>query len=134
VTATLKAGLQPSGTPTALDYAPHMPVAEPNERRIADGADYTLADVRKAVQVEHARTLMGVLYRRSGVGLRQHFSDDEVTRVAEVMAVELGWSDEERRQEIERFRQQTDRLFGIPGTPADRAGGQRNNTYKEDPS
>jgi len=44
---------------------------------------------RKAVQDEHARTLMGVLYRRSGIGLRHHFSDDEVTRVAEVMAAEL---------------------------------------------
>jgi hypothetical protein len=39
------------------------------------------------------------------------------------MAAEIGWSDAERRQEVERFRQQTDRLFGIPGNPADRSGG-----------
>jgi hypothetical protein len=50
------------------------------------------------------------------------------------MAAELGWSDAERQQEIERFRQQTDQLFGVPANPADQSGEQGNNTDKEDTS
>lgn len=131
VTATLRAGLHPSGRPQTLDYAPHLPVADSNTLRIADGADYTLADVRKAVRHEHARTLMGVLNRRSGVGLRHFFSDGELAGVADVMAEELGWSETEKRQETARFRRQTDRLFGIPGNRADDPGEKEQELNKE---
>lgn len=119
VAALRRGGLAPSGTPTTLDYAPHMPEPHSNTLRIAEGADYTLADVRKAVRDEHARTLMGVLHRRSGVGLRHRFSAEEIARVAEVMAAELGWSETERRQEADRFRQEADRFYGIPDRSAE---------------
>lgn len=114
VTDILRGSLDPSGQPGKLDYRPHLPIENSNSQPIADGAGYTLADVRLAVREEHARTLLGVLFRRSGVGLRHMFSDEEIARVAEEMGAELGWSDEERLEEINRYKRQVDRLFGIP--------------------
>ncbi len=117
VTATLRATMKAEGTTSALSYAPRMPLENTNTPRIAPGIGYTMADVRYAVRNEHARTLMGVLYRRSGAGLRHEFTDDQLTRVANVMADELGWSSAQCAEEIDRFEQQKERLFGVPNGP-----------------
>jgi glycerol-3-phosphate dehydrogenase len=114
VTEVLRKSLMPSGQASALDYRPHLPIENSNSQPIADGAGYTLADVRHAVREEHARTLLGVLFRRSGVGLRHRFSDEEIARVADEMSAELGWADEARQKEIDRYKRQVDRLYGVP--------------------
>jgi len=115
VTRKLQASLAPSGQSSVLDYAPRMPLQNTNTPRIAPGIDYTLADVRSAVRHEHARTQMGVLYRRSGAGLCHDFTHDEAASVATIMAEELGWSGAQRAEELARFAAQTARLFGLPG-------------------
>ncbi len=117
VAAALRAALEPQGIPTVLDYAPHLPLEDTNSARITPEIGYTLDDVRRAVRHEHARTLMDVLYRRSGAGLRHEFSEDELTRVADVMAEELDWPDAQVAAEIYRFKQQTALLFGVPSGP-----------------
>ena len=55
-----------------------------------------------------------MLFRRSGVGLRHRFSDEEIARVADEMSAELGWADEARQKEIDRYKRQVDRLYGVP--------------------
>ncbi|MEB8385770.1 FAD-dependent oxidoreductase [Rhodobacteraceae bacterium KMM 6894] len=115
VTASLRASLTPKGTPSAPHYAPHLPLENTNAPRITLDCAYTLADVRHAVQHEHARTLMGVLFRRSGAGLGHMFSDDEITPVARVMAEELGWDAAQTSAEIEHFKEQAQRLYAVPG-------------------
>ncbi|WP_138932996.1 FAD-dependent oxidoreductase [Roseovarius arcticus] len=113
VTRKLQASLTPGGQSRVLHYAPRMPLENTNSPRIAPGINYTIADVRAAVQNEHARTLMGVLYRRSGTGLRHDFTPNEAASVAAVMAQELGWTDTRRDEELARFAEQTERLFGL---------------------
>lgn len=113
-TETLRKSLAPSGEGRRLDYRPRLPIENANSQPIAQGADYTLADVRHAVRAEHARSLLGVLFRRSGVGLRHMFSDEEIARVAEEMGRELGWSDAARQEEIDRYKRDVDRLYGVP--------------------
>ena len=114
ITDVLRKELAPSGAPSALSYRPRMPIENSNTQPIADGAGYTLADVRHAVRHEHARTLLDVLFRRSGVGLRHWFGDAEIARVAEEMGAELGWTEAERQTEIDRYKREVSRLYGVP--------------------
>jgi glycerol-3-phosphate dehydrogenase len=132
VTAKLRAAMTPQGAASALSYAPRMPLENTNTPRIAPGIGYTLADVRSAVRSEHARTLMGVLYRRSGAGLKHDFTDDQLTRVAGVMAEELGWSSAQSTNEIDRFKQQKARLFGVPSGPGEGPKHANTQTKRED--
>lgn len=112
----LKGEITPSGTPGALTYAPHLPLENTNTKPLADtDTDYHLADVRQAVQHEQARSLFDVLYRRTGLGWRHKFDDEELSAVADLMAEELSWPKERRDMEIEKFRNETERLFGVPG-------------------
>ena len=118
VARKLRADLSPSRSAATLDYAPRLPVENSNTAPLV-GSDtgYSLADVRTAVTCEHARSLSDVLYRRAGIGWRHRFTDDELVRASEVMAAELHWSPERRNAEIARFRDETARLFGVPGLP-----------------
>jgi glycerol-3-phosphate dehydrogenase len=114
VVRTLRRVLPPSGEAGAPDYSCALPVENSNTPRIvADIPGYHLADVRHAVRHEHARGLMDVLYRRTGLGLRHDFTDKELARVADVMAAELGWDPDWRAHEIRSFRRQTDHLFAL---------------------
>ena len=114
VVRTLKRTMPPSGLQTAPDYSGTLPVENSNTAPIVAGLPgYHLADVRHAVRHEHARTLMDVLYRRTGLGLRHDFADEELSRVADVVGEELHWSDLRQQEEIRMFRAQTDRLFTL---------------------
>ena len=116
VAARLASDLPPSGAAATLRYAPHLPEENSNTLPLAGGVPgYAQADIRTAVTREHASDLMGVLYRRSGIGWRHRFTDDELSRAADTMAAALRWSPERRAAEIARFRAETERLFGIPG-------------------
>ncbi|MDO9523974.1 MAG: FAD-dependent oxidoreductase [Gemmobacter sp.] len=128
VVSILKRKLTPSIAPKAPDYSGTRPAENSNTAPIVAGLlEYHMADVRNAVKKEHATSLMDVLYRRTGLGLRHDFTDEELARVSDVMGQELDWSQAQREQEIRAFRQQTDRLFTLPagrtlkiGTNADR--------------
>jgi glycerol-3-phosphate dehydrogenase len=114
VVRMLSRTMPPSGQQTAPDYGGTLPVENSNTAPIVAGLPgYHLADVCHAVRHEHARTLMDVLYRRTGLGLRHDFADEELSRVADVMGEELHWSDLRQQQEIRMFRAQNDRLFTL---------------------
>lgn len=81
-----------------LDDRPELnaPVL-PGDIRLTRGA------VRFAVANEQARTLSDVLLRRSGVASAGHPGAELVEATAARMQAERGWTDVERRDEIERF-------------------------------
>lgn len=123
VVRTLKRTLSAAGAQSAPDYSCPGPIENSNTAPIVAGkSDYRLADVRHAVRHEHAKTLMDVLYRRTGLGLHHEFTDEELSRVAEAMGQELNWSDNRRREEIRVFREQSDRLFTLADGRAPKIG------------
>lgn len=114
VVRALKRTLPAAGVHSAPDYRCSGPIENSNTAPIVAGkSDYRLADVRHAVRHEHAKSLMDVLYRRTGLGLRHDFTPEELSRVAEAMGQELGWTDTQRQEEIRTFREQSDRLFTL---------------------
>ncbi|MCX5765868.1 MAG: glycerol-3-phosphate dehydrogenase/oxidase [Gemmatimonadetes bacterium] len=79
-----------------LDLARHdAALAEPLN---ADGE--IAAQVVYAVRKEMAHTLLDVLLRRTGLGTLGYPGDDVTSRVAALMARELGWDDARRVQEM----------------------------------
>lgn len=116
ITARLREKIAPSGQATPLDYRPHMPIENANAMPIVQGAEYTLADVCKAVRFEHARTLHGVLHARTGLALGRGLAPEEIERVADEMGRVLGWSEADRTEEIARYLSLKTHLYGVPGS------------------
>lgn len=97
------------------------------ERITPDYPDYR-AQVVYAVRHEDAHHIDDVVFRRLRMGISpdRGLSGGEI--VARLMAEELGWSENEYRQELERFQArvaaETHPGSGLPRAPAAKAGGQ----------
>jgi glycerol-3-phosphate dehydrogenase len=83
---------------------------------ILPGQPDLLAEVTLAARREQARSVGDVLLRRTRLGLlaARELSEDPVRRVADVLAGELGWSEQRTRDEVERFAAEA-RAEGIEG-------------------
>ena len=80
--------------------------ARPDLRRVlGDGS--TLADVAYGAQYESVATLSDFTLRRTRLSLNtaDHGRND-AEPIADVLAAELGWDDDEKRQQLDRFEQQ----------------------------
>lgn len=104
--------LSPRRPAQEVSYAPHV-AAEPRNapRLVAEEPGVTLDDVRRAVNDEHAITLMDVLYRRTGLGWRRNFTEEEVRKAAEVLRMERNLSPREMEEEVSAFQSQVKHLF-----------------------
>ncbi len=71
--------------------------------KVCDTRDELRCEVLHAVKREMALTLEDVLLRRTGIGTIGHPGRDALEVCAEIMAKELGWSDEKKREEIDRM-------------------------------
>jgi glycerol-3-phosphate dehydrogenase len=84
----------------------HPELAQP----IVPGLPDLLAEVVLAARSEQARSIGDVLLRRTRLGLLAARElggvDNPIERVADVLARELGWSEERTRSEIERFAEE----------------------------
>ncbi len=70
-------------------------------RRLRDGQPYLEAEVVYAARHEYARTTADVLWRRMRLGmLDESDTAAALKRVAELLAAELGWSDEQRERDL----------------------------------
>ena len=67
-----------------------------------------------------ARTLVDIVHRRLMVGLAADYNTGLVTAIADVAAVEFGWSDADRDAELEALRDYDARLQRRV-TPTERA-------------
>ncbi len=75
---------------------------------IVPGRPDLLAEVVIATRLEQAQSVADVLLRRTRLGLlaaTQLRGAESVTRIAELMGAELGWSDERRRKEAQAWVQ-----------------------------
>jgi glycerol-3-phosphate dehydrogenase len=77
---------------------------EPREARpLATGVPALAAEVRYAVEAEHARRLDDVMRRRTALWLSPDFGRRAARPVARRMAELLGWSGEREAEELERW-------------------------------
>ena len=83
---------------------------------ILPGQPDLLAEAALAARREQARSVGDVLLRRTRLGLlaARELSEDPVRRVADVLAGELGWSEQRMREEVERFAEEA-RAEGLQG-------------------
>ena len=67
-----------------------------------------------AVDREQARTLSDVLFRRTGIATTGHPGPDLVSAVASILQQRFGWSEEQRREQIEAFNRDRAYLCADP--------------------
>lgn len=90
---------RPSSVPKAPSYASVDLPRDPDSPALVNHDDRVrLADLRHAVEAEHARTLHDVMFRRTGLGWSETMGREAAHRAAEELADVLGW-DWDRTQE-----------------------------------
>lgn len=103
-----------SRSPQLPDFSAKQPPENDNSPFLVSGdRSVRLSDIQHAIVSEQALTLTDILFRRTGLGWRHRFTDEEIERAASVLAVELGLSAQQRRNAIEAFRKEYARLFGV---------------------
>jgi glycerol-3-phosphate dehydrogenase len=83
---------------------------------ILPGLPDLLAEAALAARREQARSVGDVLMRRTRLGLLAawELNEEPVRRVADVLAGELGWSEQRTREEVEHFAEEA-RAEGLQG-------------------
>jgi len=80
--------------------------SEPHLREpVQPGSRTILAQIAYAARSEMAMTLLDVLFHRTDIGFQGYPGDACVERCADLLAQELGWDADHRREEIESVRQ-----------------------------
>lgn len=96
------------------DFSAKLPPVNDNSPfLVADDRTVRLSDIQHAIVNEQALTLMDILYRRTGLGWRHRFTEEQIGRAASVLAVELGLSQQQREDAITAFNADYERLFGV---------------------
>lgn len=108
LTAAVARRLKPSGPVAPVDYS---------ARLVPDGTRVSDTSVTHVVQREQARSLAGILRRRLPVGWEADLGLDHAVEAARIAAPQLGWSEAETSDQIERFRRNTLLNFN-PAQPA----------------
>lgn len=72
---------------------------------ICENSDVIKAEIIFGVRYEMAQTLPDMMMRRSELGTAEKASDAQMNAVADLMAAELNWSDERKKDEINRYIQ-----------------------------
>jgi glycerol-3-phosphate dehydrogenase len=72
--------------------------------RLADDSPVIGAELVRAVRSEMALTLCDGVLRRTPLGAVGYPGDDAAGRAADIMGAELGWSDEQKRREIQALK------------------------------
>ncbi|MGB3388738.1 MAG: FAD-dependent oxidoreductase [Pseudaminobacter sp.] len=76
------------------------------------------AILRRAVSVEHARDLKGILYTRTGLAWRRQLDRGEVEEAASFVAGLVGWSPEKTNREVDKFIRYQTTVFRTALDPA----------------
>ena len=119
IAAEVRKRLKPRRAAQSPDFSARLPPVNDNSPFLmADDKTIRLSDIQHAVVDEQARTLMDILYRRTGLGWRHRFTDEQIGRAASVLAVELGLSPQQREDAIIAFQLDHERLFGVRGPAA----------------
>ena len=115
VVKRLRSVVKPTASSRPLSYTPRDFPDNTNTPPLIEAEPrIRLGHLGLCAREQQARSLSDVLYRRTGLGLRHELSDGDIARAAEVMALELGWSEAEREAEIVRFKAEVERLYARP--------------------
>ncbi|MGN7870872.1 FAD-dependent oxidoreductase [Paracoccus sp. 22332] len=68
-------------------------------------------DIARILRTEHVTHLDDLIRRRLPLGLDPDLGRDSAEEISRAAAAALGWSEERRRAELERFHQETDRIY-----------------------
>ena len=71
-----------------------------------------------------AQKLVDVVFRRTELGIVRHPGHDALKICAEVMATEMGWTDDRIRQELDETRAEFERVWAKPPVHGNNSGNQ----------
>jgi glycerol-3-phosphate dehydrogenase len=103
---------RPTGPPQTLSYEGELDRSEsspssspsPSPSFIDAWPEVTHADIVRCAEKEYARDLVGILYRRTGLGWYVRIPDAKVREAAELVASALGWDADDIDREVETYR------------------------------
>ena len=76
----------------------------PQDAFIADRPEISRADIVRCVRQEYAQDLVGVLFRRTGLGWNAAIPVSKVVEAAQLIAPELGWDQEEVDRQVKSYQ------------------------------
>lgn len=95
--------IRPSGKPQDIRLGGVSESKDTSPPLMEEWPDVTRADIVKSVEEEYARDLVGILFRRTGLGWYVGIPEDKVREAAALAAPILGWDDAAVDREVERY-------------------------------
>ena len=95
--------LRPSLPQQALRFGGEDEFATSSPSLLAARPDVTHAHILRSVEKEYARDLVGILYRRTGLGWYTQIPEKAAREAAEIVAPTLGWDKNDIDREVESF-------------------------------
>ncbi|MDP6389224.1 MAG: FAD-dependent oxidoreductase [Alphaproteobacteria bacterium] len=95
--------IRPSGPPRPLRHDGARDAADSSPPFIESRPEVTRAQIIRSVEKEYARDLVGILYRRTGLGWYVRIPEDKVREAAELVAPILGWDKDDIDREVDKY-------------------------------
>lgn len=95
--------IRPSGAPQPLHLGGEQKAGGDSPPLLETWPDVTQADIIRSVEKEYAKDLVGILYRRTGLGWYVKIPESKVREAAELIAPVIGWSAVDVDREVEAF-------------------------------
>ena len=95
--------IRPSQPPQSLHYGGEPDTVEASPPLMDTQPDVTHAHILRAVEQQYARDLVGILYRRTGLGWYARIPEEKVRETAELVAPALGWDEADIEREVAKF-------------------------------
>ncbi len=96
--------IRPTGDPQPLRYEGERDPSDSSPPFMDAWPAVTRADIVRSAEKEHARDLVGILFRRTGLGWYVRIPDAKVSEAAELVAPVLGWDAGDIEREVEAYR------------------------------
>jgi glycerol-3-phosphate dehydrogenase len=103
VVKAVRKRIRPSLPQQALHFGGEDDAANSSPPLLAARPDVTHAHILRSVEKEYARDLVGILYRRTGLGWYTQIPEKAVRETAELVAPTLGWDKDDIEREVESF-------------------------------
>lgn len=101
VVKEVKKRIRPSGQPQPLRLGGVPRDADDASPFMEQWPEVTRADILRSVETEYAKDLIGILYRRTGLGWYVKLPEDKIREAADLVAPALGWSADDIDREVD---------------------------------
>jgi len=103
VVKAVRKRIQPSLPPQPLRHDRESDPAESSPPLIESWPDVTHAQIIRSAEKEYARDLVGILYRRTGLGWYLPIPENKAREAADLVAPILGWDEDDIDREVDTF-------------------------------